>query len=202
MLKHYLEHHKNENMEKMRFGMRTVRECRTAFDRQILESVEIQNNTGHELLNSKSEYNRCALPRLTAKLGELSIDDIEKKRKEEKEKEKNLLLEIKMLKSRQSKERRENPSQKQQPAKKKRKTGNEEHIRVLQAEHKGDKRKSEEEKLEQTRTKAQRKEPDQTEQEKDNMTDQDSPPKPPVMTGEGWEEDTEERWRKYLSERE
>ena len=38
----------------------------------------------HEILNSKSEYNRCALPRLTTKLGN---EDFEKW-KEEKLKEK------------------------------------------------------------------------------------------------------------------
>ena len=36
-------------------------------------------------------YNRCALPRLTAKLGETSMDKLEKQKKEEKEKEKELI---------------------------------------------------------------------------------------------------------------
>merc|ERR1711954_224853 len=82
MLKHYLAAHKEEEMEKMTFGMRIVKECRTAFNRQIAESVEIQNNSEHHLLNSKSEYNRCALPRLTAKMGEESTKEILRKKRE------------------------------------------------------------------------------------------------------------------------
>ena len=87
MLKHYLEHQKNEELEDMKFRMRTIRECRPAFDRQICESVEIQNNTEHHILNSKSEYNRCALPRLSAKLGEQTLEKLENENREEKEKE-------------------------------------------------------------------------------------------------------------------
>ena len=73
MLKHYFEQHSEEKLEEMEFGGRIVRQCRSAFNRQIGESVEIQNNKNHFLLNSKSEYNRCALPRLSSKLGEKSL---------------------------------------------------------------------------------------------------------------------------------
>ena len=89
-LKHYLEKHKEKEMEEIEFGTRILKECRTAFERQISESVEIQKNKDHYILNSKSEYNRCALPRLTAKLGELSLDKIEKRKKVEKEQEREL----------------------------------------------------------------------------------------------------------------
>ena len=51
--------------------MRLIKTHRSAFNRQISESVEIQTQKReHMILNSKSEYNRCALPRLTAKIGE------------------------------------------------------------------------------------------------------------------------------------
>ena len=69
MLKHFLEHHAEEELEKMKFGARIIKTARTAFNRQIGESVYIQENASkHFILNSKSEYNRCALPRLTTKL--------------------------------------------------------------------------------------------------------------------------------------
>ena len=81
-------------MEKMIFGARIVKQARSAFNRQIGESVVIQSNKHHHLLNSKSEYNRCALPRLTANLGEASLSSLklslEKEQREEKEKEDDL----------------------------------------------------------------------------------------------------------------
>ena len=43
-------------------------------ERQILESVLIQKAREHKIMNNKSEYNRCALPRLTAKLGERDME--------------------------------------------------------------------------------------------------------------------------------
>ena len=68
--------------------------------------MEIQKNKDHHILNSKSEYNRCALPRLTAKLGDTNLDKIEKKKREEKDKEKELIREIRTLKMRRSQRRR------------------------------------------------------------------------------------------------
>ena len=58
--------------------------------------------TRHIILNSKSEYNRCALPRLTAKIGEESVGKLEKLKREEKEAERNLekkIRDIKILRS-------------------------------------------------------------------------------------------------------
>merc|ERR1712240_659110 len=87
MLKHFFEHHEEEELSNMKFGARIVKAARTAFNRQVCESVHIQENAArHEILNSKSEYNRCALPRLTAKLGEMTMDKIEKLKNEEIEK--------------------------------------------------------------------------------------------------------------------
>ena len=43
MLKHYIENHEDEEIRDMEFGMRIVRKPRTAFNRQIAESVMIQS---------------------------------------------------------------------------------------------------------------------------------------------------------------
>ena len=42
ILKHYVEEHREEEMEKMEFRMRILKEARTAFERQIAESVQVQ----------------------------------------------------------------------------------------------------------------------------------------------------------------
>ena len=81
MLRHLLTVHEEEEEEwdKIKFGMRILKSTKTAFERQILESVLIQKAREQNIMNNKSEYNRCALPRLTAKLGER---DMEKWREE------------------------------------------------------------------------------------------------------------------------
>ena len=53
MIKHYLENHENEEMMSMEFGMRIVRKPRTAFNRQIAESVMIQSNKNHNIRTQK-----------------------------------------------------------------------------------------------------------------------------------------------------
>ena len=62
MLKHYQENHEDEEIRGMEFGMKI----------------------DHHILNSMSEYNRCALPRLATRIGEESLEKIEKLRREEK----------------------------------------------------------------------------------------------------------------------
>ena len=148
MLKHYFDKHSEEKIEEMEFGGRIVRQCRSAFNRQIGESVEIQNNKNHFLLNSKSEYNRCALPRLSAKLGERSLDSLEKEKKEEKEKEREMLRKIRELKVRRNKERnmgrRDEPRTKDQPALKRRKIDEKEYKRVRGEERTAQEKRKEE----------------------------------------------------------
>ena len=70
MLKHAVEIHQGEDPLAVQFGMKVVRYMNSAWDRQILESCEIQGNRGHHILNSRSEFNRCALPRMMCKLGD------------------------------------------------------------------------------------------------------------------------------------
>ena len=62
-LKHLIEIHEDEEKENVRFWIRVVKFTRSSFERQILESVVIQQErTKHHLLNSRAEYNRCAVP--------------------------------------------------------------------------------------------------------------------------------------------
>ena len=73
MLKHFVDKHGGEDLGKKRFALKVIKFTRTSFERQILESVQLQANREHHLLNSKSEYNRCAIPRLSSKIGKRSI---------------------------------------------------------------------------------------------------------------------------------
>ena len=68
MLKHCLLQHSELEPEKVRFGMRVRQQFKTALERQVGEAVAIleEKEKGIELLNSKSEFNRCSLPRITA----------------------------------------------------------------------------------------------------------------------------------------
>ena len=60
--------HRHEELNTLKFGIKVIRYAKSSFERQILESVEIQDNRHHHLLNSRSEFNRCALPRMMCKL--------------------------------------------------------------------------------------------------------------------------------------
>ena len=134
MMKHFLDQHGGEELEEIEFGGRIVRQARSAFNRQIGESVEIQANKSHYLLNSKSEYNRCALPRLSSKMGERTLDSIEKEKRIEKDKERELLQKIRELKVKRSLKRRESPKMMEQPAMKRRKIEENVYKRVRQEE--------------------------------------------------------------------
>ena len=68
MWKHWQTDH-NEDKEKPVFSMKVLKRHKSAFVRQINEAVLIDMNS-NKVLNSKSEYNRCQIPRLTVKVGE------------------------------------------------------------------------------------------------------------------------------------
>ena len=104
MLKHYLNNHSEESPADIIFRMKIVCFKRSAYERQIHESVMIQQNRNHQLLNSKSEFNRCSLPRLTVKLGDKEMDELSKTLREEQRKEDELERVIRDLKK-QSKKR-------------------------------------------------------------------------------------------------
>ena len=143
MIKHYFDQHEEEELDEMEFGMKISRTTKSAFNRQILESVEIQaQRSRHYLLNSRSEYNRCALPRLTARLGDDVYDKVDKEKKEEKHEEYELEKKIRDLKIKLGKSRREDVGKREQPPEKKRKIGVEEYKRVMQSEKHPEKRKN------------------------------------------------------------
>ena len=68
MLKHQIIYHKE--MKSIKFKMEILEFHTTAFSRQIHEAVQIDlvSKSG-DIMNSKSEYNRCSLPRLTVEGG-------------------------------------------------------------------------------------------------------------------------------------
>ena len=69
MYKHWLTEHQTE--EKPTFSMKILKRHKSAFVRQISEAVLIEMHSEKDtILNSKSEYNRCQLPRLNVKMGE------------------------------------------------------------------------------------------------------------------------------------
>ena len=66
MLKHIIEDHPGKKINEVKFGMRVVRKFKSALERQVSEAVSIHRaqSNGYKLLNSKSEYSRCVVPRL------------------------------------------------------------------------------------------------------------------------------------------
>ena len=111
MLKHIVEVHPGEEISSIKFQARVLKYAKSAFERQITESVLIQEykETSH-ILNSKSEYNRCSIPRLTTKMGEKEIREWEKTRKiskkEENEQEADVKRKIYEIRKEKMKERR------------------------------------------------------------------------------------------------
>ena len=152
MLKHALEKHgEEEDLGKIQFGVKVVRYTRSSFVRQVTESVIIQEERNHNILNSKSEYNRCSLPRLTANLGDR---EWKKRAKEEKiEKERDLELEKRIvgLRKDRNQKRRGGTKPSEEPAEKRRRIGEDEWKRVLQNKETGEKRKENDDDQNQTR---------------------------------------------------
>ena len=106
LLKHYLDNHEDEKFEEIKFGMKIRMTAKSAFERQVQESVLIQQESGrHKILNSRSEYNRCALPRLTTKLGEEEFSAWKSELQEEKMKEEELERKIRRLMKERNKDR-------------------------------------------------------------------------------------------------
>ena len=119
LLKHIVDKHENENPAEIEFGIKVIKFTRSSFERQILESVVIQQERHHHLLNSKAEYNRSAVPRLASKMGENQFKKWEKKEEAEKEKNEELENRIRAMRKSRNKERRQQDRQ-GQPAEKRR----------------------------------------------------------------------------------
>ena len=109
LLKHAVDLHHSEDMTKLQFGLKVLKYTRSAFERQIYESVSIEENRYHHLLNSRSEFNRSAVPRLTCKLGDKSYKKYEQEIEKDMEKEEGQVSKIREL----IKERNKNRAQKQ-----------------------------------------------------------------------------------------
>ena len=69
-LRHAVEVNPNVPPEALNFRMKILSSHKSAFERQIAEAVLIHKYLGPMLLNSKSEYNRCKIPRIVMKLGD------------------------------------------------------------------------------------------------------------------------------------
>ena len=92
LLRHCVEVHEGEDPDKIEFRMKQIGTFKSAFERQLAEAVLIEKYNGPLLLNSKLEYNRCCIPKITMKLG-----NKEEKEDPDKEREKSNIEKIKML---------------------------------------------------------------------------------------------------------
>jgi hypothetical protein len=150
MLKHILDKHEGKQPGEVIFMMKALRFHKSAFERQVHEAVLIQDNRSHNILNSRSEYNRCALPRLGTKLGERETKD--KRIEVEEEERKDQELEERIKKMRKDRQKiRKNDRQMGQPQRKRQKIDKEHDnaIEVLiQEMRRGEKRREKQQSLE------------------------------------------------------
>ena len=108
MLRHVVDKHENENVEKVQWGMRIIKYMKSAFERQIEEAVTIERKAKEgEILNSKCEYNQTTLPRLITRIGdrEAEIKEFEKEIRKEKEYEEKMEEKIRIMRKDRNKER-------------------------------------------------------------------------------------------------
>ena len=73
MYKHLTEAHPGCEPEDVKFGMTVIRQHKSAFSRQVQEACLIFL-AGNNVMNSKSQYNRCQIPRLSVMIGENQTD--------------------------------------------------------------------------------------------------------------------------------
>ena len=98
MLKHVVDKHEGEKIPEIEWRMKVLKFHKSSFERQVNESVSIQSiRMGNYLLNSKSEYNRSAVPRLALKMGSRNVGTDRLKEAEEEEQEKSIQERIKKL---------------------------------------------------------------------------------------------------------
>ena len=96
MMKHIANYHREAEIEDVKFGMRVTGYCRTPLERQVMESVKIQEERMKNIsMNSRAEYSRSTIPRLTAKMGEKEYDERRgKEKKEDRDMEEKVRREI------------------------------------------------------------------------------------------------------------
>ena len=105
MLKHCLLQHSDKDPMEIKFGMRVRQQFKTALERQVGEAVAIleERERGIQLLNSKSEFNRCSLPRITAGNTKEWLERLQ----EEDAAEKKVKASIREMKKRKKREKKE-----------------------------------------------------------------------------------------------
>ena len=130
MLKHVLLHHPGQEMFSIEFGMKIRKFCKSSFERQVLEAVTIQEERKeHFLMNSKSEYNRCSLPRLSTKFGEQEIKDLVQEQETDKKDEEWLDKKIREMRKHLNKTRL-HPTKEGGPKPKRRKVGDSDYVSI------------------------------------------------------------------------
>ena len=108
LLRHIVQDHQHRDVGEIKWGMFIIEYKRTAFERQISEAVLIKETASKKkILNSKSEWNQCALPSLVTKLGnrETELKEIERELREEKMLDDELDSRIRTLRKNKNKER-------------------------------------------------------------------------------------------------
>ena len=92
--------HENEDFADVQWGMFILGYKRSAFERQISEALTIDKVAKKsEILNSKSEWNQCQLPRLVTRMGnqEAEIKELEKELAEEQKNEEEFERKLRTL---------------------------------------------------------------------------------------------------------
>ena len=93
-----MDKHEGEKIPDIEWRMKVLKFHKSSFERQVSESVSIQSiRMGNFLLNSKSEYNRSAVPRLALEMGSRNVGTDRVREAEEEEQEKTVLERIKKL---------------------------------------------------------------------------------------------------------
>ena len=123
MLKHSIEHHEGADPEDVTFHMKVLKYHKSSFERQIDEAVKIQHNRKHNILNSKSEYNRSSIPRLGVKMGFKNFKTRQEYEDETRsDEDKKIEEKIRMLRKQQGKKAQRRKCEEESSAPKRRKT--------------------------------------------------------------------------------
>ena len=119
--------HEGEDFAEVKFGMTILKYAKSSFERQISEAVLIQQERkDHHILNSRSEYNSCSLPRLSTRMGEQ--EEKEWNRELEEEKKETDIVETKIRQMRKERNKARLSNEKNTPASKRMKIEGEEYI--------------------------------------------------------------------------
>ena len=130
MLKHVIMNHPEDDMADVKFGMKVLKFCQTSFERQVLEAVTIQKERKtHHLLNSRTEYNRSSLPRLSTQMGEQAYKEYNKELEDEKKSEDYVEMKIRELRKQRNKARL-HPTKELKPTKRRKINENNQYITI------------------------------------------------------------------------